>query len=168
MNAGLYVDVQRPVLVQNLLQVPGLGKALSSLIGEKAFNRQFASVFSAEHPISQEELHQHWSAIQRRDGVRNYHRLIYYLSERRENKARWETTLENPGVPVKFLWGQQDPVSGRHMAERILERMPQADLTALEDVGHYPQLEAPERVGVEILNWAADDQRAVDINGRVI
>jgi pimeloyl-ACP methyl ester carboxylesterase len=155
MNSGLYVDVQRPVLVQNLLQIPGLGKALSTLIGEKAFNRQFASIFSAQHPISPQEMHQHWSAIQRRDGVRNYHRLIHYLSERRENKARWEATLENPGVPVKFLWGQQDPVSGRHMAERILERIPQANLMALEDVGHYPQLETPERVVAEINHWAA-------------
>jgi pimeloyl-ACP methyl ester carboxylesterase len=39
-----------------------------------------------------------------------------------------------------------DPVSGAHMAERIAERLPDAPLMALDDVGHWPMLEAPERV----------------------
>lgn len=153
MNAGLYVDVQRPVLVQTLLQQPLVGPALGRLIGERAFSQQFASVFSRAHPVSVEDLRQHWSGIQRREGVRNYHRLIAYLGERRQHKARWEGTLEEPGVPLRFLWGMQDPVSGAHMAARILERRPQADLHPLEDVGHYPQLEVPGVVAAHILAW---------------
>jgi pimeloyl-ACP methyl ester carboxylesterase len=39
-----------------------------------------------------------------------------------------------------------DPVSGRHMATRIRERLPDAPFLALEDVAHWPSLEAPERV----------------------
>ena len=39
-----------------------------------------------------------------------------------------------------------DPVSGAHMAERIRGRIPRAPFTALEDVSHWPQVEAPERV----------------------
>jgi pimeloyl-ACP methyl ester carboxylesterase len=157
MNAGLYVDVQRPVLAQTLLQKPLVGPALSRLIGERAFSQQFASVFSQAHPVSADDLRQHWSAIQRREGVRNYHRLIAYLGERRQHKARWEAALEEPGVPLRFLWGMQDPVSGAHMAVRILERRPQADLHALEDVGHYPQLEAPGIVAAHTLAWVGEE-----------
>lgn len=153
MNAGLYVDVQRPVLAQTLLQKPLVGPALGRLIGQRVFSQQFASVFSRQHPVSADDLRQHWSGIQRRQGVRNYHRLIAYLGERRQNKVRWEAALEEPGVPLRFLWGQQDPVSGAHMAARILERSPQADIRFLEDVGHYPQLEAPDVVAADILAW---------------
>jgi pimeloyl-ACP methyl ester carboxylesterase len=39
-----------------------------------------------------------------------------------------------------------DPVSGAHMAQRITERLPRAPFLALEDIAHWPQLEAPERV----------------------
>ena len=39
-----------------------------------------------------------------------------------------------------------DPISGAHMAERIRERRPDAAFVALDDVGHWPQLEAPDRV----------------------
>jgi pimeloyl-ACP methyl ester carboxylesterase len=44
-----------------------------------------------------------------------------------------------------------DPVSGAHMAERIRERLPAAPFTALEDVAHWPPLEAPERVAAALL-----------------
>ena len=43
-----------------------------------------------------------------------------------------------------------DPVSGAHMAERIRERLPDAPFTALEDVAHWPPLEAPERVAATL------------------
>jgi pimeloyl-ACP methyl ester carboxylesterase len=36
------------------------------------------------------------------------------------------------------------------MAERIRERLPQAPFVALEDVAHWPQLEAPERVAAAL------------------
>jgi pimeloyl-ACP methyl ester carboxylesterase len=53
-------------------------------------------------------------------------------------------------VELAFVWGMLDPVSGAHMAERIRERLPAAPLTALDDVGHWPQLEAPERVAAAL------------------
>jgi pimeloyl-ACP methyl ester carboxylesterase len=150
MNAGLYVDLQRPVLAQRLLQKPVVGPLLNRFIRERFFRQQFSSIFSPEHPISPDELHQHWRAIIRRNGVHNYHRLIYYLTERRLNKARWEGTLENPPVPVRFLWGLEDPVSGRHISAHIRQHIPDARLRELPGIGHYPQLEAPELVAGEI------------------
>jgi pimeloyl-ACP methyl ester carboxylesterase len=47
-----------------------------------------------------------------------------------------------------------DPVSGAHMAERIGERLPEAPLLALADVGHWPAPEAPERVAGALLDLA--------------
>ena len=54
-------------------------------------------------------------------------------------------------MPLTFVWGMLDPVSGAHMAERIRERLPDAPFTALEDVAHWPPLEAPERVVAALL-----------------
>ena len=36
-----------------------------------------------------------------------------------------------------------DPVSGAEMAARYRELVPQAEVIGLDNVGHYPQLEAP-------------------------
>ncbi len=37
-------------------------------------------------------------------------------------------------------------MSGRHLAERYRELVPDPDVVVLDDVGHYPQLEVPDRV----------------------
>jgi pimeloyl-ACP methyl ester carboxylesterase len=44
-----------------------------------------------------------------------------------------------------------DPISGAHMGERIRERIPVARFTALEDVGHWPPIEAAGRVAAAVL-----------------
>jgi pimeloyl-ACP methyl ester carboxylesterase len=61
------------------------------------------------------------------------------------------SALERTDVPLAFTWGMLDPVSGAHMAARIRERLPNAPFAALEDVGHWPQLEAPDRVVAAVL-----------------
>jgi pimeloyl-ACP methyl ester carboxylesterase len=74
-----------------------------------------------------------------------------YIEDRRENAERWTQVLQTTDVPLTFVWGMLDPVSGAHMAERIRERLPDAPFTALEDVAHWPPLEAPERVVAALL-----------------
>jgi pimeloyl-ACP methyl ester carboxylesterase len=155
LNGGVYVDQYHPLPIQTALQRPVLGAVLSRLITERSFNRSFARIFSERHPIASDELHQHWQAVRRRDGTRNYHRLIRYIGERKRHKARWEAALERPGVPARYVWGMRDPVSGGQMMARLRERAPGAAIRALDDVGHYPQIEAPDVVAAEILQFFA-------------
>jgi pimeloyl-ACP methyl ester carboxylesterase len=150
LNSTLYPDLHRPVRLQQLLRNPVLGPIVSRLISEKRFSASFAAVFSRSHPIDPEELHQHWLAVERRQGVRRYPRLIAYLGERQQQKARWQGAIEGTQTPLRFLWGMADTVSGPPIAEQIRARIPNADLVELPDVGHYPQIEVPQRVAEEI------------------
>jgi pimeloyl-ACP methyl ester carboxylesterase len=59
-------------------------------------------------------------------------------------------------VPLAFIWGMLDPISGAQMAERIRERLPHAPFVALEHVAHWPPLEAPERVAEVLLAQRAE------------
>ena len=92
-----------------------------------------------------------WQSFHLHNGQRNAHLLIRYVEDRRENAERWTQVLQTTDVPLTFVWGMLDPVSGAHMAERIRERLPDAPFTALEDVAHWPPLEAPERVVAALL-----------------
>jgi pimeloyl-ACP methyl ester carboxylesterase len=151
LNGGVYVDLYHPLPVQTLLQRPVLGAALARFISEPAFARRLSATFSERYPIAPAELHQHWQAICRRDGARNYHRLIRYIGERRRHRVRWEAALEHPGVPVRFVWGLRDPVSGAQIIRHLRERAPDASIAELADVGHYPQIEVPQIISHEIL-----------------
>lgn len=151
LNGGLYSDFHRARPIQIWLGRPVIGPLLANLVTEATFATQFASIFSKDHPISALEVHQHWQAIQRRGGTRVYHRLIRYMTDRRTHKARWETALENSPIPLHFVWGMLDPVSGAHMSQQIHARLPRADLLELRDVGHYPQLEVPDTVSARLV-----------------
>jgi pimeloyl-ACP methyl ester carboxylesterase len=72
--------------------------------------------------------------------------VIRYMNDRALHAERWVAALEQTDVPLVFVWGMLDPISGAHMAERIRARLPAAPFTALADVGHWPALEAPDRV----------------------
>ena len=151
LNAAVYVELARPLLVQRLLVTPGLGALAARAVGFRAFARSFASIFSPAHPVEADDVREHWRVLGRRGGTAPVaHRLSQYMRDRTTNASRWETALEETTVPLRFVWGMADPRSGRHVAERIRERMPRSTLVALDDAGHYPQLEVPARVADEI------------------
>ena len=151
LNGGVYTGFHRPRPIQVWLQRPVIGALIAQMLSEARFGPALAEIFGPDHQPTAEELHQHWESVARRSGSKNYHRLIKYIPERRANKDRWESAVERSTTPIRFVWGMADPVSGAHMAEVIKERRPGADIVELADVGHYPQLEAPDRVAAAII-----------------
>lgn len=143
LNGGLYPDLHRPEAVQTALldpeQGPRINAAMTSELMAAALRPTFAEHFDAR--ASSEAI---WVAASRGGAV--LHRLIHYMVDRREHEARWVDALEHTDVPLAFVWGMLDPISGAHVAARVRERLPDAPFTALADVAHWPPLEAPERV----------------------
>ncbi len=150
LNGGLYPERHRPQPLQTALLDPEQGPRISELVTEELFIAGLRPTFAEGYDPSadSEDI---WEATSRGGGERIGHLLIRYISDRQEHAARWTGALERTGVPLRFVWGMLDPVSGAHMAERIRERLPGAPFVALEDVAHWPPLEAPERVAAALL-----------------
>jgi pimeloyl-ACP methyl ester carboxylesterase len=53
---------------------------------------------------------------------------------------------ERVRCPVLLVWGRQDLLVFQTGAERVLDAVPDSTLEVIEDCGHCPQLEAPERL----------------------
>ena len=152
LNAAVYAHLARPLLVQRLLATPLIGHLVARTTSGRLFARSLSSVFSERHPITSEELAAHWLILQRRGGTRPIlPGIASYMRERRVNATRWESALEGCDRPLSFVWGMADPRSGAHVADHVRARVPGARFTALEGVGHYPQLEVPDLVGAEIV-----------------
>jgi len=145
LNGGLFPELHRARTAQKLLDSP-LGPLVAWLTTEARFRRAFSSVFGPQTQPSDAELRAVWQLNMHNDGLRVAHRIIGYIDERRQFRARWVGALQTTPVPLRFVNGPEDPVSGRHMAEGYREQVPQPDVVLLEGVGHYPQIEAPERV----------------------
>lgn len=145
LNGGLFPETHRPRLIQKLLLTP-LGPLLSRLLTERSFARSFSAVFGPKTQPASEELAAFWQLIAEQHGQRIAHRLMRYVPERHVMRERWVRALIEAPIPKRLINGALDPVSGRHLAERYRELVPAADVVSLEDIGHYPQVEAPARV----------------------
>jgi pimeloyl-ACP methyl ester carboxylesterase len=145
LNGGLYPDLHRPQPTQTALLDPEQGPRISELINEQLFVAGIAPTFADAYDASLDGAEM-WRGMSRDDGQRNTHLLIHYMTDRQQHERRWVSALQQTDVPLSFIWGMLDPVSGAHMAERIAERLPAAPLLAMADVAHWPQLEAPARV----------------------
>lgn len=54
--------------------------------------------------------------------------------------------LANLDIPVRIIWGRQDPVFPLEIAESAVKRIPGADLVVIENCGHMPHLERPDEL----------------------
>jgi pimeloyl-ACP methyl ester carboxylesterase len=149
-NGGVYPDLHRPQPMQTALLDPEQGPQLSKLITEELFVAGLAPTFAEDYDAAADSV-EIWRSMHREDGERNMHLLIRYMADREVHGERWISALEGTDVPLSFVWGMLDPVSGAHMAQRITERIPGARLQALERVAHWPSLEAPRQVADAVL-----------------
>jgi pimeloyl-ACP methyl ester carboxylesterase len=148
LNGGVYPDLHRPQPAQIMLLDPERGPQLGDLITGESFAIGLRSTYARQPP--EEELAAQWETVKRRDGHRIGYRLIQYIRDRQRHAERWVGALEHTTVPRHFIWGMLDPVSGGHMAERIAAHMPATDRIFLDDVGHWPQIEAPDVVQAQL------------------
>ena len=68
------------------------------------------------------------------------------MVSRSKNRKRWVEALQRTTTPLRFVNGPLDPVSGAAMVARYRQVIPDPDVVVLDGIGHYPQVEAPERV----------------------
>jgi pimeloyl-ACP methyl ester carboxylesterase len=145
LNGGLFPEAHRPLFIQRLLRSP-LGGWVARLVSRGGFRRSFSRLFAPPKRPSPAELEDFWTLVHHGGGTRIVHRVIRYLDERRRHRERWVGALQQASVPVRLIWGLEDPVSGASVAARYRQLIAAPDLIALAGVGHYPQLEAPAAV----------------------
>jgi pimeloyl-ACP methyl ester carboxylesterase len=123
-----------------------LGPLVARLSNERAFRLQFARIFSAAHPLSAEEAADQWALLAHDGGHRIIDRLTFYLHERVAYAERWHGALRGWPGRLELAWAGKDPVCTEAVLEAVLDLRPQAPLTRLPELGHYPQLEDPRAV----------------------
>jgi len=150
LNGGLYPDLHRRQPTQELLLDPDQGPRVGELMDEQLFTDGLRPTFADGYDAGADSAAM-WRAMERDGGKRNVHLLARYMVDREQHEARWVAALDRADVPLSFIWGMLDPISGAHMAQRIAERLPEAPLLALAEVAHWPQLEDPSRVAEALL-----------------
>lgn len=145
LNGGLFPEQHRMLPIQKLGTSP-LGFLVGWLMNRERFGANFSKVFGPDTRPNEAELDDFWRLIAHHDGHRLAHKLLHYIADRRQHRARWVDALGQSSVPIKLINGGADPVSGRHLYDYFRTMLPAAEAVCFDDIGHYPQTEAPQRV----------------------
>jgi pimeloyl-ACP methyl ester carboxylesterase len=143
LNGGLFPETHQPRFLQKALISP-IGILLTPFLTKSQLRRNFHAIFGAETPPSEAEIDEFFSLIDYNNGKYVMHLLIRYMRERVQQRERWVGALQQTSVPLLHINGNADPISGRHLANRYRELIPNAQVIDLPAIGHYPQVEAPE------------------------
>lgn len=151
LNGGMLPHLHRPEPVQTALLDPVQGPAVSAMFTAELVAGALAPTFAPGYDAAADAA-DIWASMQRDEGHLNAHLLIRYITDRQEHADRWIGALQQSDVPLRFVWGMLDPISGAHMAEGLRELLPDAPMTVLDDVAHWPPLEAPDWVAAALLS----------------
>lgn len=144
LNGGLFASHHRPLLTQKLLKGP-FGNLFALFMSKDSLAKSFQKIFGTHTQAKQHELDLLWLLIEYKNGKKILPKILSYIDERKVHGERWKKAMVNTVIPMYFINGVQDPISGQHMLDYYIDIIPNPNTTAL-DVGHYPQLEAPETV----------------------
>ena len=153
LNGGLFPETHKALLVQRLL-LGRFGFLMRHALSRASMRKSFDRVFGPDTSASDAEMEAFWQLFTREGGQRNLHRLIHYMTDRRNNRERWLGALQQAECPIGLINGSVDPVSGEHMVKRFEELVgKQHFIRRLPTIGHYPQFEAPNEVSAGYMEF---------------
>ncbi|TGN19056.1 alpha/beta fold hydrolase [Leptospira idonii] len=154
LNGGLFPALHKPTFIQKLISKPFLGAILAKLFNEKKFGKALSAVFGPDTKPSEKEIATLWKLATYPSEIKIPHKLLKYIAERKKHGNRWKNALLQTEVPLLFINGESDPVSGKHLIEEV-ERLPikNKKIVRWERIGHYPQWEAPKESFLEIYDF---------------
>ena len=150
LNGGIYMDLHHPLPTQRLLRTPFIGPIAGRLTSYRLFRLQYPRVYADPDQFDDQHYEAQWALMQNGGGNRTLSGIACYMRERVKFGERWTGPVERLDLPFTVIWGQKDPIAVEAIALRLCERNPKAFLVKLPEFGHYPQLEAPEKVAEEI------------------
>jgi len=155
-NGSIYIEMAHLTAGQELLlALPDERLPENTGIDGASMGASLAATFSPGSQVAAAELEAAWELIANDDGHRLLPRTIRYIEERRRAQSRFTGAIEAHPSPLGIVWGTDDPIAVPDMATRLHGVRPDARLTLLDGVGHYPMLEAPARFAAAVAETLA-------------
>ncbi|MBS1690968.1 MAG: alpha/beta hydrolase [Actinobacteria bacterium] len=151
LNGGLFNEAYTPRLLQTVMSRTPLGDIMSPLQGRPLSRRLLEptlnEMFGPNTKPSRDLMAKFHEILEYNDGKRVLHKVGGFINDRTVHRNRWVRAMRETTVPMRLIDGPADPNSGAHMAARYREVIPNADVVMLDDdIGHWPQIEAPDAV----------------------
>jgi len=146
-DTGVLIDFRwHPVA--RLMRAPILGDVLLPLVTRLTF-RAFVRYYNPQPRALPREVVDRWWAgysLPTRRGM-----LAFYRATPEKAFERLRAPLTSLDVPALVLWGRHDPAVPVEQAWRQRESFPSAEVVVLDDSGHWPYLDDPNRSAAAVI-----------------
>ena len=151
LNGGMFIETYTPRAAQKLMSATPLGDILSSVqnspLSRRLLEPTLREMFGPNTKPTRHMMDVFNQILDYNDGRRVLHKVGRFIGNRYTHRNRWVRAMRQTKVPMRLIDGPVDPNSGAHMARRYAEVIPHPDVVMLaDDIGHWPQLEAPDAV----------------------
>jgi pimeloyl-ACP methyl ester carboxylesterase len=153
LNGGIYMDLHRPLPTQKLLRLPVIGELLARNGKYPLFRNQYRRLYAEPDHFDEEHYEEQWTLMRYSGGGRTLAKVAGYMQEREAAGERWTGPVERLDLPLQLIWGMEDPVAVPAIAQRLAARNRSAEWVKLDGIGHYPQIEFPERVAASVVRF---------------
>lgn len=152
-NGSIYIDMAQLTNGQQfLLSAPDAMLDAGWGGDGSGFQGSLAAICSPTNQPSADDLAALWAFMSHKEGERLLARTIRYIEDRRAEESRFTGAIEKHKSPLGIVWGALDPVAVYPMTDKLLAARPDARRIALDDVGHFPMLEAAQRTADAIVS----------------
>ncbi len=151
LNGGMFIESYTPRAAQKLMSRTPLGDILSHLqdtpLSRRVLEPTLREMFGPNTKPTRRMMDVFNQILDYNDGRRVLHKVGRFINDRYTHRNRWVRAMRQTAVPMRLIDGPVDPNSGAQMARRYAEVIPEPDVVMLaDDIGHWPQLEAPDAV----------------------
>ena len=150
-NGSMLIEMAKLLVTQKILRTSFWGPILAKFTSKAFFMYNFKKLWYDKSKINLEELNVLWEMLIHNNGRKVLPLISRYTFERSKFWHRWIGGLEKTDQHIHILWANKDPIAIYEMAKVLQEKIPNNTLTTIENVGHYPMLEAPEKYAEEVM-----------------
>jgi pimeloyl-ACP methyl ester carboxylesterase len=152
--ARWFVMLERDPVVRAMLNLP---VPMAPILLREAVARVYRFLaFSPQTEIDPKVPRMFASHFRNRATLARYHATAQRLLP----ELRDPFDLGKIRCPLLLVWGTRDRLVFQTGAQRVLDTVPGSELEVIEDCGHCPQLECPDRFAELVLDFAAPQARA--------
>ena len=156
LNGSIFIDLARLTRGQRL-GLLARGRALPFSFPTGFLRRNLRESIAPGTNLGPAEIDDLVDLIRLERGDRLLTRQIGYIRERRTHQQAWTRALVDHPGRLSAVWGVLDPIAVPEMPRHLADLRPGTEVVLLDGVGHWPSIEAPERVAAEIValtGWA--------------
>lgn len=147
--------LMRPVVsaVETLFARPILIKSIFYLVRRPTIVRKWAAIaYANSQSVTDELVEILVGPAQDRGSAQVFCALLKAMNDSKFG-PKIKTVLPNLNIPMLLIWGRKDRMVSPNLSRGFLKLNPKLELIELDDAGHCPHDECPDRVNQILLDW---------------